>query len=386
MQRTAWIAALVFSVAPGAALAQMGGMMGGMGGGMGRGGMGMNGLSSSMIRRSVQVELEGGRRVSGRIDLGSLMIYGDLGQYAIQPDRIKMIRFLKPVTEPGNDDAQAQQGMPTPAPAGVNNNAQMMAMMRAGNMNNPMNLQMVRAKVILNSGEEIIGNLQQGMGFHIAVDYGTMTPALDKMRSMAFGEIEKKAGTETKAAAGTARSDGDARVGSAAPPSYFRYHQTLVIRSSSGDRVTLHDTGTRHSQDLSGPKDPPLAADPIYSTDLMALSLQGAKIARIAAAEAAGGWHVLDLRHPAEGDLTPIVAQGVAVYSVGRHVYAYGAEAHRWDVAELPEELVPATPVVGPNQATIEAPGHIFEFSSKTGRWQHIDVQSILDAAKAEKP
>src|SRR5262249_20739838 len=113
-------------------------------------------------------------------------------------------------------------------------------------------------------------------------------------------------------------------------------------------------------------------------------SLQGPRIRRIAVADNASGWHVQDLRKPGEGQVAPIVAQGVAVYTVGRHVYAYGAGAHRWDVAELPEGLE-AAPVVGRNAATSEGGGHIYTFAAGTGRWEHIDVRTVLDAAGAGK-
>ena len=53
------------------------------------------------IQRSAEVELEGGRRVSGDIMLKSLTVETDVGRYSIAPDKIKMIRFLKPPVEAG---------------------------------------------------------------------------------------------------------------------------------------------------------------------------------------------------------------------------------------------------------------------------------------------
>jgi hypothetical protein len=253
------------------------------------------------------------------------------------------------------------------------------------NVNNGGNMPTVRAKVTLTTGEEILGNLPSGMGFNLTVDYGTMIPAMDKLRSMTFSPIEK--GGATPGADGARNGERPPRAGgerTQAPPQYFRYHQSMVVRSPSGDRVALYNAETHQALELSGPKDPPLDVTPVYSTDVLALGLAGPKIKRIAVADDATGWHVQDLRKPVEGELSPTVAQGIAVYTAGRYVYAYGAEAHRWDVAELPEDVQP-TPVVGPNTASIEGLGHIFTFAARTGRWDHIDVRAVLDRKEAPR-
>ncbi len=89
---------------------------------------------------------------------------------------------------------------------------------------------------------------------------------------------------------------------------------------------------------MSGSKDAPLEVTPIIAENLVALRLKGSKITRIAVADTASGtWHPQELRTPIEGQAVPIVAAGVVVYNLGQDVYAYGVEAQRWDVAELPE-------------------------------------------------
>ncbi len=106
---------------------------------------------------------------------------------------------------------------------------------------------------------------------------------------------------------------------------------------------------------------------------------------RIAVADTANGkWHAQDLRKPIEGQAVPIVSPGVVVYKLGREVYAYGVEAQRWDVVELPEG-VRAMPSVGAGTITIESHGHIYTFTGKTGKWDHVDVRSILDVVGGEK-
>ena len=51
------------------------------------------------IQRSAEVEMEGGQRLRGEIGLRPLTVESDLGRYSIPPDKIKMIRFLKPPDE-----------------------------------------------------------------------------------------------------------------------------------------------------------------------------------------------------------------------------------------------------------------------------------------------
>jgi hypothetical protein len=372
MNRTAWLAALALVLTPGTTFAQMGGM----------GGMGMGGFGSVEVRHAVQVELEGGRTISGQIDLATVVVHGDLGQYMIHPEKIKMIRFLKPANEPKADDDDDAQ------PQARANNAQAMMMRAMANRNNAMNVQTARAKVILQSGEEIIGNIQYGMGFRLEVDYGTMLPAMDKLRTMTFSKVERKTGSAGSDAAkpdeGSPRTAGNDRDLVSPRPLYFRHGQALVVRSQAGNRIALYNMENQQSLELSGPRDAPLEVTPVYGGNLMALALRGPKITRIAVADDASGWHVQELRQPVDGRVMPIVAQGIAVYSVGRYVYAYAVEAHRWDVAELPDGLR-ATPTVGPNNASIEGQGHIYTFEAKTGKWEHIDVRKVLELAEAEK-
>jgi hypothetical protein len=154
-----------------------------------------------------------------------------------------------------------------------------------------------------------------------------------------------------------------------------------------GDRVTLYNLDTKKSESLalSGSKDAPLEVIPIVADNLVALSLKGPKVTRIAVADiATGTWHSQELRKPIDGQAVPIVGSGVVVYKLGRDVYAYGAEARRWDVALLPEG-VRAMPSIGPQTVTIESQGHIYLFAGSTGKWDHVDVRAILDVVGAEK-
>ena len=110
MNRSIWLAAIVILLAPVSSLAQMGGM-----GGQGMGG-GMIPSGPTEVRRTAQVEMEGEQRLSGQIDVRPLTVQGDLGQYAIRPDKIKMIRFLKPTNEGQVGDAVDNGAVSLPQP------------------------------------------------------------------------------------------------------------------------------------------------------------------------------------------------------------------------------------------------------------------------------
>ena len=106
MSRTGLLVTLIVMIAAFPSFAQFGGM-GGMGGGMGgmgggtvmQQGGGSGGPGFMEIVRNAQVEMEGGHHLCGKIDLRKVIVDGDLGQYVIEPEKIKMIRFLKPANE-----------------------------------------------------------------------------------------------------------------------------------------------------------------------------------------------------------------------------------------------------------------------------------------------
>ena len=198
-----------------------------------------------------------------------------------------------------------------------------------------------KGKVVTTSGKEILGNILIPWNFQLELDFGTLTLVPPKLRSITFTDIDKKATSASKPDAAEHRADADA--------------------------------------------DAPLEVTTIRGSNFLALALTGPKITRIAVYDLdSGTWHPQDLREPVARRAVPTVAQGVVVYNLGRYVYAYSAEAHRWDVAELPEGMR-ASPGVGPNGATIEGNGHIYQFIPKTGKWEHIDLRAVLDVVKEGK-
>ena len=420
MNRTAWLAAGAVMLAASPSFAQFG-AMGGMGGGMGGMGGGMGGMGGggntgmimqggrsaravfTEVQRSAKVEMEGGQILSGRIDLRPITVDGDLGQYSISPDKIKMIRFLKPVKEV--NPADEAEGKDNPG-AGLLGDGPLAAVQRqnraaAARMARAFggggNAGMVpdgssrtgaavltRGKVSTTTDKDVIGMIHIPTDFTLELPFGALTLAPDKLRSITFTDDHRQdkptqaeaAGPGTPADTGRPTSDEGA-----SPPHYLRHGSSIIVVSPVGDRVTLYNLDTKKSAslELSGSKDAPLKISLILVDNLVALVLKGPKLTQLAVADTASGtWHAQALRTPIDGEAMPIVGAGVVVYKVGRDVYAYGAESGRWDVAELPDG-VQAIPSIATGTVTVEGNGHIYTFAGKTGKWDHVDVRTILD-------
>lgn len=131
MYRTALLTAFTVILASSRIFAQFGGM-GGMGGGMGGAGGPMPsgvvmqgnrfaGAGTAGLQRSAQVDLEGGESMGGIIELRPLIVDSDLGKYVITPEKIKLVRFLKPVDDVKPVDELDENRPPVPqAPGGGN--------------------------------------------------------------------------------------------------------------------------------------------------------------------------------------------------------------------------------------------------------------------------
>ena len=410
MSRTGLLAVLAVMLASSPSFGQFGGM-GGMGGGMGGMAQGMQpgmmmqggrfaGAGAVEVRRSAQVEMEGGQRLSGTIDLKPVIVDGDLGRYMISPYRIKVIRFLKPVdgVKPvdgpegntndgggGGDEAAEVGDAGRIRPAALR--ARRVVGAAAGGFQP---VATARGKVVTTTDKEIVGAIHVPTEFRLELEFGALDLETDKLRSITFTDdrpADKPVGAGATAPATPNDPGRPAPVTAASLPRYFRHGSVIIVISPVGDRVTLYNFETRKSESvgLSGSKEAPLEVNTILDQNLVALMLKGPKVTRIAVADTAScTWHSQELRQPVDGRVVPIVGPGVAVYNLGRDVYAYGAEAQRWDVALLPDGMR-FTPVVGTGFATIESDGHIYTFSGKTGKWKHVDVRAVLDGVGAEK-
>jgi hypothetical protein len=359
------------------------------------------------VQPLAQVEMEGGQTLSGKIEIRPVLVDTDVGQYVITADKIKMIRFLKPDYEAkpadeaeGNNNAQAGGGQEGVLVRPVRQNR--VAALRAGRggggglamVADPSSQTgmavLMRGKVITTADKEIIGMIHIPSDFRLELEFGALVLAPIKLRSIAFTDDNRK---DKPARADAAAPSAHAVVGrttsgdDASPPRYFRQGRSVIVISPVGERVTLYNLDTKKSEslELSGSKDAPLEVTPVLAGNLVALSLRGPKVTKIAVADTASGtWHSRDLREPFDGHAVPIVAAGVVVYKLGRDVYAYGAESQHWDVVLLPES-VRSMPSVGPGTVTIDSHGHIYTFAAKTGKWDHVDVRAILDVGGAEK-
>jgi RNA polymerase sigma factor (sigma-70 family) len=168
-------------------------------------------------------------------------------------------------------------------------------------------------------------------------------------------------------------------------PRYVQTEQLIVVASPEGDAVTAYSTETGKSKSLrlTNAGDVKLRVIPLLSSGLAALDLKGPHIDRIAAfSKYDGNWYAQDLREPAE-KANPIVGATMAVYPIGRRVYAFSALAKRWDVLELPAGA-DAKVRVGLDAITCPHGSHLYVFSSKTGTWEDIDMRAV-PAAQDEK-
>ncbi len=423
MNRTGLLTTVAVMLATSPSFAQFGGM-GGAGGGIGGGGAPAMmrqggravGAGVTEIQRSAKVEMEGGQLLTGKINLRPVIVDADLGQYVFAPGKIKMIRFLKPVNEgkPGDEAGEAGGGeeaavVPEAAENRVaalrvrRGGAGMMAGGFGGGMGGAGGLGMVpdansrtgtavlsRGKVITTADKEIIGMIHIPGDFRLELEFGALTLAPIKLRSITFTDddpLDKLANAE--AAVPSTRDDAGrpASGEEKSPPRYFRQGNFLIVVSPVGDRATLYNLDSKKSEslELSGSKEGPLEVSPVLGDNLVALLLKGPKVTRIAIADTASGtWHSQALRKPFEGQAVPIMAPGIVIYKVGRDVYAYSTETERWDMAELPEGSR-ALPSIARGTATIESNGHIFTFVGKTGKWDHVDVRALLGVVGAEK-
>jgi hypothetical protein len=384
MNRSVWLAVIAIAIAPVPGFAQSVGTGGGF-----RAVGGFGGEPQGEVQRSAEVELEGGQRVSGEVSLRPLTIESDIGRYSIPPDKIKMIRFLKP-PEGAGAGPEAAAGRRAVRPA--NRNA-------FGIAQDPLNggiaSSMTRGKVSTTAGKDIIGDIYIPTDFKVALDVGTLYLAAGALRTITFTDAKLEEGRASEPARPAAATAAGAPVQPGGPdaaeaersPTSFRQGNNLFVFTPGGDRIAIYNLETKKSEviELAGSRDAPVEVSPVVGPSLMALSLKGSKITRIAVADLPSGtWHTQDLRQPVEGQASPIVGPGVALYILGRHAYAYSAPAHRWDVAELPEGLR-AAPALSNEGVTLQGRGHIYLFSLASGKWEHIDLRAILDVVGEPK-
>ena len=120
--------------------------------------------------------------------------------------------------------------------------------------------------------------------------------------------------------------------------------------------------------------DIPILAPRFDAADLTQLAVFDFKRFRWAVQDLVEPWHAENVR--------PFTNRNQAVYVLGRHVYAYTAEAGRWDRLSLEKPLLAkwAANVIPPphasglsvneNSVAVSQGGLLHIFAAKTGRWQ----------------
>jgi RNA polymerase sigma factor (sigma-70 family) len=187
------------------------------------------------------------------------------------------------------------------------------------------------------------------------------------------------------------------------------FYGLLIVVSPEGDRVAAYTgpgrarnpiepkepgylvspVGTTKTLKLFETKEPRHSVSPVETNGLVALSVVGPKITRIAVYSLNdGNWHPIDLREPVES-ATPNVFFNAAVYVLGRRLYGFSAVPgqkgqNRWDVLELPDVESPMKVYTARNTLVCEHDGHIYTFNPIQGHWQDLDTRAILDAADDE--
>jgi RNA polymerase sigma factor (sigma-70 family) len=157
----------------------------------------------------------------------------------------------------------------------------------------------------------------------------------------------------------------------------------VIVHKPKSDKVAAYSTETGEWTSYDVPKG--MDVVPAASPGVVALMGIGDEIGQIATyTPYAGQWFPIDLKEPAKGRATPILGPNQAVYSIGRRVYAFSAQARAWDVLELPEGAKPV-PIVYLSRATVEHDDHLYIFSLRTGKWTDFDAKTGRVAAPGAK-
>ena len=129
-----------------------------------------------------------------------LIVESELGQYEIGPDKIKMIRFLKP--------AENLDVRPATLPPDMRGNVRVADARGAA--------WLIHGKVTTTSDKEIVGDIHIPVNFALELEFGTLTPSPEKLRTLTL--IEEKAGDGPRAAPDdAARENATARPKPAGP-------------------------------------------------------------------------------------------------------------------------------------------------------------------------
>ena len=192
----------------------------------------------------------------------------------------------------------------------------------------------------------------------------------------ARAELEAARSQASVGPPGLARID-NAGVGSQDGPKAITYLETqdsVVSYQPKGTRLPAYSVAKGEWASYEVPRG--VEVVPVTGSGVVAVTIIGDEIRQLAAfSPSAGSWVPIDLKEPARGRITPIVHSGMAVYPIGRRVYAFSAATRSWDVVELPEGSKPM-PSVSLDRATVKHEDHLYLFSVHTGKWTDFDART----------
>jgi len=286
IRRPGLLAVLAITLAPLQSFAQFGGM----------GGMGVP-MSPEEVR-TVQVEMDGGQSIRGKLRLGSVTIDTSVGQYQIKPEKVKIIRLS------GSEDKPGDEAGAVPRFRGV---------------------------VITTSDKEIHGIVSIPT-WTLAIDVGTLTLVPAKLKTITFTADSEKKTPVTPDAGGPGGKAGALRSSeSKESPLKVDFIDApgvvgLSLRGPKMTRVAAASSlnGVWHPQDLREPVEG--QALPIVGPGVVVYGL-GRYV--YAFGSESHAWGVLEL--PEGVQASPTVGPGSVTVEHDGHTYTFNTKTGKWD-------------------------------------------------------
>jgi RNA polymerase sigma factor (sigma-70 family) len=148
----------------------------------------------------------------------------------------------------------------------------------------------------------------------------------------------------------------------------------IVLQSEDQRRCTVYDGATGESATVEVPEG--VTFVPMVHTEVVALALRGEAISRLAvySTHTEGGWSTQDLPEPVAGPIDPHVAANMAMFRVGKRVYAFSTLTSGWAELELTGSKGESMRTLPQGICVIEDGPKLFAFSAKTGQWAEIKM------------
>ncbi len=114
---------------------------------------------------------------------------------------------------------------------------------------------------------------------------------------------------------------------------------------------------------------PEITAQPVLTNDVAALVMKGKAIDHVAAFSMyTGEWSPQHLLKPVEGEISPIIGPGCALYQAGNDFYAFSARPGKWGVLHL-EGDAKATGMISTHDISVYQGNKLYVFNLKHGQW-----------------